>query len=186
MKILNLVILLISLNCFAQNDSYKKYIEKLKSETNIDNQDMTVFNLLDEFYMQVLQSDAGELSPEIPKEIDKLYQNKETKNRHLLVMFMIYQEHITQALEAGKRSKFQIDMINDLANEFNNISNRIPVLIYVYKFEALDISGQNDEAIKVLNQGLTKYPDSVPLKVYKFSSSKDENSTGALIFIYCL
>lgn len=181
MKKLTITILLISFNSFAQPNESR--INQLRSETKIDNQDKTVFNLLDEFYFQALQSDLGELSPATGGKIEKLYQNKKTKNRHLLIMFMAYQNHISQTAAIGKRpnTKFQVELITDLAYEFENIFNKIPALIYVYKFEALDTSGKNEESAKVIDEGLTEYPDSVPLKVYKFLISKDADIKTDLI-----
>lgn len=169
-----LIILFISFNVFTQTSESR--INQLREGTKIDNQDRAVFELLDEFYDQGLQSDAGELSTNMSKKIDKLYQNKKTKNRHLLVMFLAYQDHISQTVAIGKRSntKFQVDLMTDLAYEFKNIYNKIPAIIYIYKFEALDSNRQNDEATKVIDEGLLEYPDSIPLKVYKFLSSKDE------------
>jgi len=181
MKKLTIIILLISFNSFAQPNESR--INQLRGETKIDNQDKAVFNLLDEFYFQALQSDLGELSPTTGGKIEKLYQNKKTKNRHLLIMFMAYQDHISQTSAVGKRpnTKFQVELITDLAYEFKNIFNKIPALIYVYKFEALDTSGKNEESAKVIDEGLTEYPDSVPLKVYKFLISKDADIKTDLI-----
>ena len=174
MKKLTLIILFVTFNAFSQPNEVR--INQFRSETKIDNQDKAIFNLLDEFYIQALQCDFGELSSDTPKKIDKLYQNKKTKNRHLLLMFMAYQNHISQTAAVGKKpnTKFQVELMTDLAYEFKNIFNKIPVLIYIYKFEALDTSGQNEETAKVLNEGLKEYPDSIPLKVYNFLSSNDE------------
>lgn len=180
MKQLIIITLFLTFNAFAQNETR---INQLRSETKIDSQDKVVFNLLDEFYMQALQSDAGELNPDMAKKIDKIYNSKKTKNRHLLLMFMAYQDHITKTAAVGKRSnaKFQVELMTDLAYEFKNIFNKIPAIIYIYKFEALDTSGQNEEAIKTLDEALAEYPDSVPLKVYKFQSSKNESIEADLI-----
>ncbi|MFB3388776.1 hypothetical protein [Flavobacterium sp. LAR06] len=174
MKKLTTIILFFSLNVFSQPNESR--INRLRSETIIDNQDKAVFDLLDEFYTQGLQSELGELNPNTQKKIDKLYKNKNTKNRHLLLMFIAYQDHITQTLAVGKRPnpKFQVELMTDLAYEFQNIFNKIPAIIYIYKFEALDTSGQNEEAAKIIDEGLSDYSDSVPLKIYKFLSSKDE------------
>lgn len=174
MKKFIIIIFFISFKVFSQPNEER--INQFRSETKIDNQDKAIFNLLDEFYAQALQSDLVELNTDIPKKIDKLYQNRKTKNRHLLLMFMAYQNHISQTAAVGKKpnTKFQVELMTDIAYEFKNIFNKIPVLIYIYKFEALDTSGQNEEAVKVLNEGLTEYPDSIPLKVYNFLISKDE------------
>jgi hypothetical protein len=174
MRKLTIIFFFITFNVFAQHDESR--INQLRKDTKIDSQDKVVFDLLEEFYIQGLQSDLGELNPNMPKKIDKIYHNKKTKNRHLLLMFMAYQEHISQTSAIGKKSntKFQVELINDLAYEFKNIFNKIPAIIYIYKFEALDLSGQNEEAAKTIEEGLTEYPNSVPIKVYKFQISKDD------------
>lgn len=184
MKKLSLIILFISFNVFSQqNDAYKKYINQLKAESNIDSEDKTIFDLLDDFYIQGLQSDAGELSSEIPKKIEKLYQSKKTKNRHLLLMFMAYQDHITKTAAVGKKpnSNFQVDLMNDLESEFQSIFNKIPAIIYIYKAEALISNGQQAESLKTIERGLTVYPDSVPLKVYKYLDTKSDEIKNDLI-----
>ena len=178
MKRLCLIILaLISIPAFAQQDeAYKNYIHQAKSETKIDSEDKAVFNLLEEFYLQGLQSESGEVSPDIPKKTDKLYNNSETKNRHLLVMFVVYQNYISETAAVGKTpdSKFQVALMRDLENEFKTIYNKVPAIIYIYKAEALSSDGQDEESSKTLESGLLAYPDSVPLKVYKYMSSRNE------------
>jgi hypothetical protein len=184
MKKLSLIILFISFNVFSQqNEAYKKYINQLKAESNIDSEDKTIFDLLNDFYIQGLQSDAGELSSEIPKKIEKLYQSKKTKNRHLLLMFMAYQDHITKTAAVGKKpnSNFQVDLMNDLESEFQSIFNKIPTIIYIYKAEALISNGQQAESLKTIERGLTVYPDSVPLKVYKYLDTKSDEIKNDLI-----
>lgn len=168
------IIFFFTLYTFAQPNEAR--INQLRGETKVDNQDKAVFDLLDEFYLQGLQSDLGELNPNMPKKIDKIYQNKKTKNRHLLLMFMAYQDHISQTAAVGKRPnvKFQVELMTDLAYEFKNIFNKIPAIIYIYKFEALDTNGQNEEAAKIVEEGLNDYPNSIPLKIYKYLISKDE------------
>lgn len=181
MRKVTIIFLFITFNIFSQNSDSR--INQLRKDVKIDAQDKEVFELLEEFYEQVLQSDLGELNSNMPKKIDKLYNNKKTKNRHLLLMFMAYQDHISQTLAKGKKSntKFQVELMNDLAYEFKNIFNKIPAIIYIYKFETLDTSGQNEEAAKTIEEGLTEYPNSIPLKVYKFQISKDNEIKTDLI-----
>jgi hypothetical protein len=174
MNKLTIIILFFSCCAFAQPNEAR--ISQMREGVKIDNQDKTVFNLLEEFYLQGLQSDSGELPQDMPKKINKIYQNKKTKNRHLLVMFMAYQDHISQTAAVGKRpnAKFQVELITDLAYEFKNIFNKIPAIVYIYQVEALDTSGQKEKAATTVDEGLAEYPNSVPLKVYKFLISKDE------------
>ncbi|WP_163410818.1 hypothetical protein [Flavobacterium ajazii] len=185
MKKLSLIILFfISINITAQEpEEYKKYIDQLKKETKIDSQDKAVFDLLQEFYNQVLQSDLGELNPEVSTKFEKLYQNPKASNYHLLVMFMIYQDHITQTAAAGKMSnaKFQVDLMNDLEHEFKTVYNKVPAIVYIYKTEAFNSNNQPAEALSNINTALTAYPDSVPLKVYKYLNTKNPEIKNDLV-----
>ena len=70
MRKLALLILVIPFTIFAQHDASR--INQLRSEAKIDKQDSEVFDLLEEFYLQALQSDLGELSADMPKKIDKI------------------------------------------------------------------------------------------------------------------
>ena|SRR6218665_34131 len=174
MKKITILLLFIISNAIAQPNESR--ISQLRKGIKIDNQDKAVFDLMNDFYEQALQSDLGELKSEMPQKINKLQQNKKTRNRHLLLMFVAYQDHISQTAAVGKRpnKKFQVELMTDLAYEFKNIYSKIPAIIYIYKFEAFDTSGQREEAAKIIDEGLAEYPDSVPLKVYKFQVSKDE------------
>lgn len=177
MKKLSLILFFfISISITAQQpEDYKKYIDQLKKEAKTDPQDKAVFDLLQEFYNQVLQSDLGELNPDVSTKFEKLYQNPKAGNYYLLVMFMIYQDHITQTAAAGKMSnaKFQIDLMTDLETEFKTVYNKVPAIVYIYKTEAFNSDNQSAEALTAINNGLTAYPDSVPLKVYKYLNTQN-------------
>jgi hypothetical protein len=67
MKKLTVIILFLTFNVFAQPNESR--INRLRSETTIDNQDKAVFDLLEEFYTQGLQSELGELSPNMQKKL---------------------------------------------------------------------------------------------------------------------
>lgn len=185
MKKLSLILFFfISISITAQQpDDYKKYIDQLKKEAKTDPQDKAVFDLLQEFYNQVLQSDLDELNPDVSTKFEKLYQNPKAGNYYLLVMFMIYQDHITQTAAAGKMSnaKFQIDLITDLETEFKTVYDKVPAIVYIYKTEAFNSDNQPAEALTAINNGLTAYPDSVPLKVYKYLNTKNPEIKNDLI-----
>jgi hypothetical protein len=55
------------------------------------------------------------------------------------------------------------------------------VIIYIYKYEALDSGNKKDEAKAAALQGLKEYPDSVPLKVYTYLTTKDDKIKNDLI-----
>lgn len=184
MKKLSFIILFISFNVFSQrNESYVQYINELKTESIIDSDDKTIFTLLDEFYNQDLQSESGKLSSEIAKKIRKLSQKQKTKNRHLLQMFLFYQGHIfkTARVEIKPNASSQLNLMNDLESEFKIIFNKIPAIIYIYKTEAYNSNGQQVESLKTIEDGLTVYPDSVPLKVYKYLDTKNNDIKNDLL-----
>ncbi|MCL9806835.1 hypothetical protein NAT51_14970 [Flavobacterium amniphilum] len=174
MKKITLLLLFLAFNAFGQHNEER--LVKFRNMTTIDSNDETVFNLLQELYSQILQSDSGELDPSMGKKTNKLYQSEKTKNRHLLILFMAYQSHITETAAAGKKPNtgLQLGLSADLTYEFKNIYNKIPAIVYIYRYEALDSGGQKEEAVKVIEEGLSAYPDSVPLKIYKYLNSKDQ------------
>lgn len=172
-----LFLLLFSINAFSQkSDEYAKFIEQLNADTKTDKNDKTVLNLLNDFYEQALQSDKGELNPDIPERIQKIYSDKNAKNVQILNMFLVYQEHISQTSAAGKQPdpNFQINLMTDLETELKNVYGNIPVIISIYKAEALNSNGQTKESFETVSESLEKFPNSVPLKVYKYLDTKDE------------
>jgi len=183
-KLLLLILILVSFKSNSQQtETYKNFIEQLKKDSKTDKNDKTVYNLLNDFYEQVLQSEKGELTPEIPERIQKLYENKNAKNLQILNMFFAYQEHISQTAAVGKKTdpNFQVNLMTDLESEIKNTYGKVPVLIRIYKSEALESDGQTEEAAKLISESLVEYPDSVPLKVYKYLGTKDETIRKDLI-----
>ncbi|GEM50736.1 hypothetical protein EB1_05260 [Empedobacter brevis NBRC 14943 = ATCC 43319] len=176
----NLIIiffLLASSNLFAQkSEAYINYIKELKTNTKTDRNDKTVFTLLNNFYDEALQSDEGEMKPETIKKIQDFYANKDAKNKQILNMFLAYQNHISETAAVGKQpnSKFQVDLINDLEQEIKNVYNEVPVIILIYKAEALNSNGQTKESAELIDSSLKTFPNSVPLKVYKYLDTKND------------
>ena len=176
--------ILLSVNAFSQqNDDYVQFVENLKKNTKVDKNDKTVYNLLNDFYNQALQSDKGELEQNMQQRIYESYSDTNSKNMHILGMFFLYQEHISKTIANGQNpdSKFLIYIINELESEINNIYGTIPVIIKIYKSEALDSDGQNQEAANLISKSLEEFPDSIPLKVYKYLGTKDERIKADLI-----
>ncbi|MDQ0476322.1 MULTISPECIES: hypothetical protein [Chryseobacterium] len=170
-------LLLISLNLFSQNsEDYKTFIEKIKKDSKTDKADKTVYHLFNDFYEQGLQSDQGELSEDISQRIQKLYSDKKAKNLQILTMFLLYQNHITETAAVGKQPdpNFQINLIKDLESELKNTYGSVPIIINIYKAEALNSAGATKESAEIISNSLIQYPNSVPLKVYKYLDTKDE------------
>ncbi|MBL1221842.1 hypothetical protein JET18_13400 [Chryseobacterium sp. L7] len=176
-KLIFILFLCIGLNTFAQTGNQVKDIFlKIKQDSKIDKNDRTVYDLLDEFYNKNLQAEKDEMTPETVQRIEKTASNPDTKNLHILLLFLMYQQHISRTSMAGKApdTGFQIEALNLLENETQEIYGKVPAIIYVYKSEAFDGAGKKQEAKAAVDQGLKEYPDSVPLKVYSYLNTKDE------------
>ena len=176
-NIIFIVLIFLSTNSFAQkSDEYLNFIKELKKETKIDKSDKTVFEILNNFYEETLQSEAGEMKPETINKIQNFYSDNNSKNKHIFNMFFAYQNHITETAAVGKQpnSKFQVDLINDLEKEIINIYGNVPIIILIYKIEALNGNGQSKEAADLISKSLIDFPNSIPLKVYKYLENKDE------------
>lgn len=175
--ILILIFLPLSLPAFSQKSGkYIQYIEQLKSGTQSDKNDKTVLKLLNDFYEQALQGEDPVLSPEISKQIQKLYSDKGSKNMQILNMFLAYQDYISSSASGQKQPDpgFQVNLMDDLEKEVTTVYGNIPIIIEIYKAEALKANGQRMEAADVVASSLGKFPDSIALKVYKYLNSKDE------------
>ena len=175
-NIILLFLILISITSFSQKSAdYIKFVEQIKKEAKIDNNDKTVYKLLDDFYDQALQSDKGELNPDISQRIEKLYADTKAKNMHLLTLFLTYQNHISETAAAGKQAdpNFQINLITDLESELKTTFGNVPLIVIIYKAEALQANNQSKESAELISKSLVKYPSSIPLKVYNYENTKD-------------
>lgn len=183
-KLFFLFLLCIGLNISAQTAAAAKEVfQKLKQEAKIDGNDKAVYNLLDEFYNKNLQADNDEMTSDTVEKIQRLATDPNTKNLHILMLFLMYQQHISQTAMVGKEpnSEFQIETMKLLEDETKNVYGKIPVIVYIYKYEALDSGKQEDLARATVAQGLKEYPDSIPLKVYSYLKSKDEKIKNDLV-----
>ncbi len=171
-------LLCLSVTIFAQSgNSMASILQKIKSQSKIDTQDKTVYDLMDEFYQKNLQADNDEMTPEFTHKLQKAVSDSNTKNIHLLYLFLMYQQHISQAVAEGKKPNpvFQIETMNLLESETKEVYGKLPAIIYIFKAEALDSGSKKEEAQMTVASGLKEYPDSVPLKVYSYLNTKDEN-----------
>ena len=76
---------------------------------------------------------------------------------------------------------FQIILMNDLESEIQNTYGSVPVIIKIYKAESLSSNGQSKEAADLISKSLVEFPNSIPLKVYKYLDTKDEKIKADLI-----
>lgn len=183
-KLLFLFLLFTCLNIAAQTAAgAKEAFEKIKKESKIDGNDKAIYTVLDEFYTQTLQAENDEMTPEIIEKIQKLTSDPDTKNLHILMLFLMYQQHISQTASVGKKpnAEFQIVTMKLLEDEIKNVYGKVPPIIYIYQYEALSAGNRKDEAKAIALQGLKEYPDSVPLKVYSYLSTNDETLRNDLV-----
>ncbi|MCS3867703.1 hypothetical protein J3D55_000619 [Chryseobacterium ginsenosidimutans] len=183
-KLVLLFLFFLGIHAFSQTAAAAKEVfEKIKKESQIDGNDKTIYNLLDEFYDKNLQAENDEMTPETIERIQKLASDSTTKNIHILILFLMYQQHISQTAAVGKKPNpdFQIATMKLLEDETKSVYGKIPAIVYIYKYEALDSGEKKDEAKAVAIQGLKEYPDSVPLKVYSYMTTKDESIKNDLI-----
>ena len=98
-------------------------------------------------------------------------------------MFIAYQNNISDAVANGSipDSKFQLELINDLQEEIKNTYSDIPVIVLIYNIEALSLDNQSKESANLIESSLKSFPNSIPLKVYKYLSSKDEKIKNDLV-----
>jgi hypothetical protein len=177
-KIILAGLLLISLNSFSQkNADYVSFVQQIKKDAKIDTKDQTVLNLLTDFYEQILQSESGELQASMSERIQKLYADKDAKNLHILNLFLAYQEHISQTAVDGKvpDATFQNNLLDDLETELQSTFGVVPVIIKIYKVEALQSAGKFSESSALLAKSLQEFPKSVPLKVYSYLDTRNES-----------
>ncbi|MEN2400177.1 hypothetical protein GKZ90_0010335 [Flavobacterium sp. MC2016-06] len=185
MKNLTLILFFISsIHSFSQrSEEYNKFIKEIKKNAKTDKNDQTVLNLLNDFYNQVLQSEKGDLNADIPERLQKLYSDKNAKNLQIMSMFLAYQEYISQTVAGNKETdpNFQFNLITDLENEVKNTYGKVPIIVNIFKAETLKLNGQSKEYTELISKSLVEFPDSIPLKVYKYLDTKDEKTKDDLV-----
>lgn len=183
-KLVLIFFVLINLSLFAQNNpSIKDIYPEIKKQSKIDKSDKTIYNLLTAFYEKNLQADQEEMTPEDIQQIERLVADPNTKNLHVLMLFLMYQQHISKTAAVGKKpdSDFQIETMNILESETKEIFGKVPAIIYIYKAEALESGNRKEDSQNTITQGLKEYPDSIPLKVYSYLNTKDSTLKNDLI-----
>lgn len=151
-------------------------LKELKTQGKVDETDLKVFVLLDRFYNEALQSDKGELTRETVGQINEYVAKAKAKNRHLLILFLMYQEYISSTAAQGNRAdpNYQLAIINLLEREVTSIYDKVPIIVNIYKAEALQSAGLKNEAKDLIANTLKQYPNSIPMKVYRFLDTNDE------------
>lgn len=161
---------------FSQEEQgIKEMINTLTKNEIRDSTDKTIYHLMDELFQGILQSDNLNVSQETIAKIDKIMKSDQVKNKHLLMLFLLYQNVVGQSAQSGTSNpQAQLEILRTLSNEYSNLYNQIPVIIYIYLAEAYKANKQHEEVVKTLNVSRKLYPDAIPLKVYQYMETKDE------------
>lgn len=178
-QLLFLFILITANYSFAQTTLSQAAIvqyEAINKSAVIDGKDMTVYNLLDAFYKEVLNADAGEASQETISKISEVMENENTPNRNILEILLIYQDQLRFMAERNEKSNpgYQFLTTDLLARESTKIYGKVPVLIRIYQGEAFMAAYEDDKAQAVFKAILAEYPDCMPARVYSCILTKDE------------
>src|SRR5690606_12469214 len=184
-KLLSIFIFFIVICVFGQFSSVQidSIADELKQKTIIDKDDTEVLEILNRLYEDVLQSDEGELSLEASVSLNNFYTNENSKNLHILTLLLIYQEYFLQVInnEIIEDSNYQLALIQKIEAEIRNLYDEIPAIIYIYKVESLETNGLRNDVETVLQEGLAKFPDSIPLKVYTYLITNDSSIKDFLV-----
>lgn len=164
-----------TLSFSQENSGIKEMINTLTKNEIRDSTDKTIYHLMDELFQGILQSDNLNVSQETIAKIDKIMKSDQVKNKHLLMLFLLYQNVVGQSAQSGTSNpQAQLEILRTLSNEYSNLYNQIPVIIYIYLAEAYKANKQHEEVVKTLNVSRKLYPDAIPLKVYQYMETKDE------------
>lgn len=179
MKIRLLIALLIfsipTLSFSQEEHDIKNMINTITKNAIRDSTDKTVYHLMDELFQGILQSDNLKVSQETIAKIDKIVKSDQAKNKHLLILFLLYQNFTEQSVRTGQSNRqIQLEILHTLYDEYSNLYNQIPVIIYIYLAESYKANKQHEEVVKTLNVSRKLYPDAIPLKIYQYLETKDE------------
>lgn len=185
-KILTIALLMFVGTISAQNeiDEYiNTVIIESKNSNPVDSKDLTMKNTFDQFYNEVLQNDNGQISEELLDKIAILVENPATKNMQIMNLLLVFQDYINEISENQSilNPEFQLKIVNAIEKEFIDLKQEVPALVYVYKIEALQTNDMFDESDKLIEVSLKKFPNSIPIKAYKYLATEDESVKNDLV-----
>ena len=174
------------LSTFLSAQTFQDY-ENIKTEykrnSKIDSSDKSALNILISFYEEVHQATNGSLSELTLNTLTNFLESKKSKNKHLIQLFFIYQDYITECASKNIKanSDYQIKLIEDIENEITSIYKLTPTIISIYKYESYELAKTKKKALETVQNGLLNNPKSIPLKVYLFLLTNDEKIKQELI-----
>jgi hypothetical protein len=178
-KLLLLAFGVIPFFCYPQgslSQSAAQQYAVINENAFIDNSDMTVYNLLNAFYKESLNSDAGEVSQKTIDQVKKIMADNNFPNRNLLEILLFYQDQLRLMAERNEKpnTSFQILTTDVLATQSEKIYGKVPVLIQIYKGETFMVAYMDDKAQAIFKEILVSYPDCIPARVYNCMLTTDE------------
>lgn len=178
-KSLAFIFAIFPLLCFSQNMLTKaaaKEFEIINQNTFIDSSDTTVYDVLERFYEEGLNDDAGEVSQKTIDRITAIMGDANFPNRNLLEILLIYQDELRHMAERNEKpnTSFQIMTTDLLATQCEKIYGKVSVLIQIYQGETFMVAYFDDKALALFKDILTTYPNCIPARVYKCILTKDE------------
>jgi hypothetical protein len=184
-KLLSIILVLTCFLAKAQtiNEVYLKTFDDLKSKSTVDKNDKASLEIINDFYFDVLQSDKGELGSSTINKLQKFMASPNAKNKYLVEIFLMYLQHIseTAAKNLKTNADFQVAAMKKLKIDFQELYGLTPPIIFIYGSEALENAQRIEEAKKEVVDGLNIYPNSIPLKVYHYLGTKNEEIKKDLI-----
>ncbi|RWX02423.1 tetratricopeptide repeat protein [Flavobacterium cerinum] len=177
-KTVFLLLFLNTSNLCAQDDlvtQTKLQFTEVNNAAITDGKDLRIYNLLENFYNEVLQDEKGELSEKTVATIYELLDNDAVPNWNILFMFMTYQQHISETAAVGKQAniEFQLLATDLLVKECLKIYKKLPAVVAIYQGEAFMSAEKTDQAISIYKKLLIEKPNCVPAKIYIYMLSND-------------
>jgi hypothetical protein len=153
----------------------KKDYSDVKSKSIIDSSDKRILVLLDNLFLESLQSDDNTFSESTLASLQNFNEDESLPNWHLFYLYMFYQSFVADASRNPSLAnpELQLWLIETLTDEVESVFGVIPTVVVIYKGEALLATGQKSKAIKYFDRFSIVYPDAIPIKVYRFHLESD-------------
>ncbi len=156
-------------------EAVKKDYGEYKSKTIIDSTDKRLLVLMENLFLESLQSNENTLSESTLSSLRNFNEDSSLPNWHVFYLYMFYQSFVADAAQNPNMAnpELQLWLIETLTKEVENIFGVVPTVVAIYKGEALLATGQKREAIKHFNRFSVIYPEAIPIKVYRFHLESD-------------
>lgn len=153
----------------------KKDYSEVKSKSIIDSSDKRILVLLDNLFLESLQSNDNTFSESTLTSLRNFNEDENLPNWHVFYLYMFYQSFVADATRNPDLAnpELQLWLIETLTEEVESLFNVVPKVVAIYKGEALLATGQKSKAIEHFDRFSIIYPDAIPIKVYRFHLESD-------------